>query len=270
MGTVPWAAPRPVADADGSRPEHAVVEVAQFALRPGHRSARRSPAAAVNTEMLSVEDLAGQRTADRLGGVFVGDLHADPARFGQDVGGQRMKAPVVVEDAVDAELSELAVLDPADLHAEQAAGRAHQTHPPGQTAFGVGGAQAEQHRGSGPGDPLADVRVQLAFGTNGSPGEDRSSRGQRDRGRRQHPQEREQGQPQPPWAATALKARDGRGLGLPGAGRAAVRSVDQVLLQLGKDAHLSPTNLARRVRRPRLTRWRTTASEQSSSAAISA
>ena len=45
--------------------------------------------------------------------------------------------------------------------------------------------------------------------------------------------------------------------------------LEQVVFELGEDAHRSPASLVRRARRPRLTRWRTSASEQRSSPAIS-
>ena len=63
-----------------------------------------------------------------------------------------MEAPIVVEGAIDANHTELPAVEATDLHAEEVAARAHDTHAPRRPADGVR-------------DALGDSRERPASGT---------------------------------------------------------------------------------------------------------
>ena len=164
--------------------------------------------------------------------------------------GERVEASVVRERAVAPEHADPAVDEPPDLHATEPARRADDPHPPWRLAVRVRRRQVEQTIGAG--DDHARAAVGLAVlvtgrahgradrdhagrGQGGGPGD-----GERDRHAREQP-------------APLTSARPAGG------------HRRQLALELRDQGHCSPFRSAAR---PRLTRWRTTASEHSSSLAI--
>ena len=227
--------------------------------------------AAIHAPMLARDRLTDQSTANRGGRIVLSAAHPLFDASGQDVRGHRMEAPVVVEDPVDPELSQLRVLKThaPDLDAQLTSGGTHDLHPPLQTTFGIGHPQRKQpgrarHRGT-----LPNSWIRLCFGANRCSCKDHTGRGQRDRGARQQAAASEQRQaPTPSHATQPSPAVGSRGT-LSAVGEPAVGRLQEVALQLLENAHRPPANLARSVFSPRLTLWRTTACEQRSWPAIS-
>ncbi len=108
-----------------------------------------------------------------------------------------MEAPVVLERSVDAELAELAVIDPADLNTDQTAGRVDDAHAPRQTPRGVGRSQRQEPAAALHRDALASCRDRLADRAHGRAGEDHSGRRESDRRGGEEQRERDQGDAQP-------------------------------------------------------------------------
>ena len=186
-----------------------------------------------------------------------------------------MKAAVVLERVSDADGAEASVEHAPSLDAREPARGVDHAHRPRQTAGRVGDAQRQERkaRHERPADADGGHRRQLGRGPDRLAGREqqRAAAGadERERG------ERERQHDAPPSAPTTCAARFGRGRRratgrvLVG-GQAPLGRPRQVVFELWQDAHRSPASRDRSSRSPRLTRWRTTASEQRSSPAISA
>ena len=103
-----------------------------------------------------------------------------------------MEAPVIVKRTVDTQLSELAVMDAADLHADEAARGVDDPHSPRQAARRVCRSQGEQPRAARHGDALTGGGDRSTYRADRRAREDHSGRRERDRGGGEHEREHEE------------------------------------------------------------------------------
>jgi hypothetical protein len=90
----------------------------------------------------------GHETAGGDAGHF--EAHSNPFRMAargtglaaDRVGRQRMELAVVVEGPIEAQHTQLAVIEPPHLYAEEIPGGMHDAHTPGWAAGGIGGVDA--------------------------------------------------------------------------------------------------------------------------------